>query len=151
MRIHLALAMAVLCGGTLSMAQTQTTPPAKDTSKDADAKPITLDGCIGRSNVSPGQFSLSDDAGQPVYHLTGTDVKKYFGQRVQIVGGIPAPKKLSIVGGLRPSPNVAAQAGDMDPSRAAVQGAVDNSSPGTFQLPEFRVKTVRPVSGSCPS
>jgi hypothetical protein len=156
MRIHLAMAVAILCGGTLSLAQTQTpppasqTPPAKDTSKGADDKPITLSGCVGRTGVTPSQFSLSDDAGQPVYHLTGTDVKKYFGQRVEIVGGVPAPKKLVIAGGLRPSPNVAAQAGDMDPSRAIVAGAVDNSGPGAFQLPEFRVKTVRPVSGSCP-
>ena len=164
MRIHLALAIGILCGGTLSLAQTQTAapvpqtpapasqtpPPAKETSKGADDKPLTLSGCVGRSGVTPSQFSLSDDAGQPVYHLTGTDVRKYFGQRVEIVGGVPAPKKLVIAGGLRPSPNVAAQAGDMDPSRAIVAGSVDNSGPGAFQLPEFRVKTVRPVSGSCP-
>ncbi len=150
MSIHHALAIAILFGGTVSMAQAQTPSPDKDTPKGADDKPITLSGCVGRSGVTPSQFSLSDDAGQPVYHLTGSDVKKYFGQRVQIVGGVPASKKLVIVGGLRPSPNVAAQAGDMDPSRAIVAGAVDNSGPGVVQLPEFRVKTIRPLSGSCP-
>ena len=78
------------------------------------------------------------------------DVRDYIGRRVQIVGGTPSPRRLTIVGGLTPNANVAAQAGDMDPARAAMAGAGGEAGPGTVQLPEFRVKSVRPVSGACP-
>lgn len=148
MRIHIALSTAIVCGSVLLAAQSQ--PPPKDSAKDPDAKPITLSGCVSRSSVSPGQFSLADDGGQPVYHLIGSDVRKYFGQRVEVIGGVPPPKKLVIAGGLRPSANVAAQAGDIDPTHAAMATAGGSAGPGTFQLPDFRVKSVRPVSGSCP-
>jgi hypothetical protein len=150
MRIHPAYAMVLMFGGTLLAAQSPA--PAKDP-KDPDAKPITLSGCVGRGGVTPSQFSLADDAGFPVYHLVGTDVRKYFGQRVEIVGGVPPPasKKLVIAGGLRPSANVAGQAGDMDPVQAATAAQGGAAGPGVVQLPEFRVKSVRPVSGSCPS
>jgi hypothetical protein len=81
--------------------------------------------------------------------LTGTDFRDYIGRRVQIVGGVPS-RRFTIVGGLTPNPNVAAQAGDMDPSRAANAAAGGVAGPGNVQLPEFRVKSVRPVSGACP-
>ena len=60
------------------------------------------------------------------------------------------PQGLTIKGGLTPSPNVAAQAGAMDPARAAMAAAGGAAGPGTVDLPEFKVKSVRPVSGGCP-
>jgi hypothetical protein len=78
-------------------------------------------------------------------------MKKYAGRRVEIVGGVVSSPRLKIVGGLLPSPNAAAQAGAMDPSQAAIAGGAGGAGSGTgnVELPEFRVKTVRPVAGSC--
>ena len=145
MKNHLAWGLTIVCTGTLVAAQTGTPPKKEDPNK-----PITLSGCVGRDSSGPNRFTLADETGAPTYHLTGTDVRRYFGQRVQIVGGVPAQRKLTIVGGLVPSANVAAQAGDMDPSRAATAAAGGSAGPGTVQLPEFKVKSVRPVSGNCP-
>jgi len=52
---------------------------------------------------------------------------------------------------LLPSPNVAAQAGAIDPTRAAMasQAAGPNAGPRTIQVPEVRVRTVREAAGTC--
>jgi hypothetical protein len=111
-------------------------------------KVITLSGCVVRGETTPGQFTLEDKEAGSKYRLTGTDFREYIGRRVQVVGGVPS-RRLTIVGGLTPNANVAAQAGDMDPARAANAAAGGVAGPGTVQLPEFRVKSVRPVSGAC--
>jgi len=110
---------------------------------------ITLSGCVERGETTPGQFTLSDKKDGSTYRLTGTDVREYIGRRVQIVGGV-ASRRFTIAGGLTPNANVAAQAGAMDPVRAAIAAAGGTAGPGTVALPEFKVKSVRPVSGSCP-
>jgi hypothetical protein len=112
-------------------------------------KVISLSGCVVRDENTPTQYTIEDKEAGQKYRLTGTDVRDYLGRRVQVVGGVPS-KRLVIVGGLTPNANVAAQAGDMDPARAAMAGAGGAAGPGTFQLPEFKVKSVRPVSGGCP-
>ena len=38
----------------------------------------------------------------------------------------------------------------MDSARAAVAAAGGAAGPGTVDFPEFKVKSVRPVSGGCP-
>ena len=69
---------------------------------------------------------------------------------MQIAGAVVETKRLVIKGGLTPNANVAAQAGAMDPARAAVASACGSAGPGTVDvLPEFKVKSVRPVSGGC--
>ena len=124
------------------------TPSTKDASK-----PITLIGCVQPSASAPNQFTLADD-GAPKrlahYRLSGANVKKYAGARVEIVGAV-VNQRLKIVGGLLPSPNAAGQAGAMDPTRAAIAGGAGgtNSGTGNADLPEFRVKSVRPVAGAC--
>jgi hypothetical protein len=50
---------------------------------------------------------------------------------------------------LLPNANVAAQAGSMDPSRAATAAAGGSAPVGDVQLPEFRVKSVKPLDGGC--
>ena len=125
-------------------AQDQTKP----SKPEAPPKVLSLSGCVVRGESGPNQYTIEDKE-QGTYRLTGTDLREYIGKRVQLVGGVPNSKRLKIVGGLTPNPNVAAQAGDMDPSRAAVASAVGASSPGVVELPEFRVKSVRPVSGGC--
>jgi hypothetical protein len=116
-------------------------------------KPITLVGCVQPSTAVPNQYTFADD-GTPKslasYRLSGANVKKYAGKRVEIVGAV-VNQRLKIVGGLLPSPNVAGQAGAMDPTRAAIAGGAGGSVAGTgnVALPEFRVKSVRPMDGSC--
>ena len=109
---------------------------------------ITLSGCVARAERTPGQYTLEDKTSGVTYRLTGTAVRDYVGQTVLIVGG-SASKKLAIKGGLLPSPNVAAQGSSIDPARAAVAAQGGSAGPGTVELPEFKVKSVRPVSGSC--
>lgn len=110
-------------------------------------KMITLSGCVERSGSTPKQYTLTEGKGGSVYKLTGTDVRDYVGRRVEIVG--QAPRRFTIAGGLTPSANVAAQAGAMDPTRAAMASSGGSAGPGTVNLPEFRVKSVKPISGAC--
>ena len=113
------------------------------------ARTISLSGCVVRSEKTPIQYTL-DDTAEGKYRLSGLNLRDYIGQRVQIAGAIVETKRLTIKGGLTPSPNVAAQAGAMDPARAAMAAAGGAAGPGTVDLPEFKVKSVRPVSGGCP-
>jgi hypothetical protein len=141
--------------GACALALLSTSAPAQDKTDKTDkpAKPapkiLTLSGCVVRGETTPGQYTLEDKEAGTRYRLTGTNFRDYIGRRVQIVGGVPS-RRLTIVGGLTPNANVAAQAGDMDPARAATAAAGGAAGPGTVQLPEFRVKSVRPVSGACP-
>jgi hypothetical protein len=107
---------------------------------------ITLSGCVQKSEAAAGGFTLAD--GENTYRLTGVDVREYVGRRVQVVGG--ASRRLKIVGGLTPSPNVAAQAGDMDPTRAAMASAEGANKNGTGVIPELRIRSIQPLAGTCP-
>jgi hypothetical protein len=107
---------------------------------------LTLSGCVQKSETAAGGFTLAD--GQELYRLTGVDVRDYVGRRVQVVGG--PPRRLKIVGGLTPSPNVAAQAGDMDPTRKAMATAEGASKNGTGVIPELRIRSIQPLEGACP-
>ena len=139
---------AIACA--LALLSTSAVVAQDKTDKSAKAAPkiITLSGCVVRGETTPGQYTLEDKDAGTKYRLTGTDFREYIGRRVQIMGGVPS-RRLTIVGGLTPNANVAAQAGDMDPARAANAAAGGVAGPGTVQLPEFRVKSVRPVSGAC--
>ncbi len=124
---------------------------AQDKDKKAPAAPktISLSGCVVRGEKTPDSFTI-EDTSHGKYRLTGVNLRDYIGQRVQIAGGVVETKRFTIKGGLMPNPNVAAQAGAMDPARAAVASAGGAAGPGTVNLPEFKVKSVRPVSGGCP-
>ncbi len=113
-------------------------------------KEIRLNGCISRDTVRPGQYSFLDNDSGDRYQLTGKGLRKFVGRRVEIVGGPPG-KGITFRTGLWPSPNVAAQAGALDPAKAAVAnlpgGAAD--AVGVSPLPEFRVVKLRGVEGAC--
>ena len=145
---------ASLCFGCVltlvSVAALGAQGPKTATAPKATGKMITLSGCVERGETLPTQYTLIDGDKGTTYRLTGTDVRDYIGKKVQIVGAQPTGR-LKIVGGLLPTPNVAAQAGAMDPARAATAAAGGSAGPGTVSLPEFKVKSVRPVSGSCGS
>jgi len=111
-------------------------------------KVLSLSGCVVRGESGPNQYTI-EDKNEGTYRLTGTDLRDFIGKRVELLGGVPNSKRLKIVGGLTPNANVAAQAGDMDPARAAVASAGGSAGPGIVTLPEFKVKSVRPVSGGC--
>ena len=68
-----------------------------------------------------------------------------------IPSGGPPGKGITFRTGLWPSPNVAAQAGALDPAKAAVAnlpgGAAD--AVGVNPLPEFKVIRLRGVEGAC--
>ena len=126
---------------------------AQDKDKKAPSKPqpktISLSGCVVANEKSPDQFTI-EDATEGQYRLSGMKLGDYVGQRVQLAGAVVESKRLVIKGGLLPNANVAAQAGAMDPARAAVASSGGTAGPGTVNLPEFKVKSVRPVSGGCP-
>src|SRR5262249_43960346 len=111
-------------------------------------KTITLSGCVERDESQPEAFKLTDAKAKKTYRLTGADFREYVGRRVQIDGGIVV-RGVKIVGGLQPNPNIAAQAGALDPSRAAVQAATSGTATGpAANVQEFRVKAIR-SAGSC--
>ena len=152
MRVRLLCAIAVssACAAAAATAQTTTTTSSA-TKKDA-TKSITLTGCVARDAADATHFALADfTSGDTTYRLTGAaDVRKYLGKRVT-VSGLRVEPKVAVVGGLVPSPNVAAQAGAIDPTRAAMaaQGSEANGRPATIPVPEVRVRTVREASGGC--
>lgn len=142
---RLALALLLL-PATLGAQDTAKKPAAKSANKT-----ISLSGCVVRNEKTPNQFTIEDVTDGSKYRLSGVKVSDYLGMRVQISGALVETKRLTIKGGLLPNPNVAAQAGAMDPARAAVASAGGSAGPGDVEFPEFKVKSVRPASGSCPN
>jgi hypothetical protein len=141
------------CAALLLIANAATPLIAQDKKQNKDAKAapkvISLSGCIARGEKPSDPYVL-DDKTEGRYRLSGINLRDYLGQRVQIAGGEVQLKKLTVKGGLYPSPNVAAQAGSIDPVRASQAAAGGSAGPGTVDLPEFKVRSVRPVSGGCP-
>ena len=143
MRMHLLTALAIVVTGVANLAaQTTTTPPKEP------PKALVISGCVANDAAGPGRFTLADSEDGTTYRLSGGNVRTYVGKRVQVTGGLDS-RRLRIVGGLLPSPNVAAQAGAIDSTKAAMAGS-GTTSAGNAPLPTLRVTRVRPLSGSCP-
>jgi hypothetical protein len=112
-------------------------------------KVITLNGCVERDDNDPQRYTITDTKAGTKYWVTGKDFREFLGRPVQLDGGIVV-KGMKISGGLQPNPNIAAQAGALDPSRAAVQAATSGQSVGPeIDVQEFRVKAIRPAGGGC--
>jgi hypothetical protein len=137
----LTLLSFIALGGAAAP-QTSPTPGAK-------ASPVELVGCVSDDPGASGAFTFDESSGGK-YRLTGKSVRKYAGQMVRLIGG-PQGKRLSISGGLWPSPNVAAQAGAIDPAEASIARQRGGAASGTggVDLPEFRVVSIRGVDGAC--
>ena len=131
-------------------AQNGTTAEKKPAPKPAPPPSIvTLTGCIGGGKSAGDPFTLTSADGTVAYKLSGKNMKQYLGRQVTIVGNNDT-RRLKIVGGLVPSANVAAQAGAMDPTRAAVAAdPLSTAAKDDQQLPEFRVKAVQTSGASC--
>lgn len=141
-----SLVAAILVAASIHVA-------AQSSKQDDQPDPVRMNGCVGRAPTAPQQ-SLTFEEGDSGfrYRLTGRGLNKYAGQRVEVVGAVPRPKRFAIRGGLWPSPNVAAQAGAMDPAKAAVArqpGGPESGTGGSEMLPEFRVTRIRVVDGAC--
>ena len=138
--------MVLLCSTLVVGASAAQTPPA---SSGTSRSSVELVGCVSDDPSASGAFTF-DESGGGKYRLTGKSVRKYAGRMVRLVGG-PQGKRLSIRGGLWPSPNVAAQAGAIDPAQASIARQPGGAASGTggVDLPEFRVVSVRGVDGSC--
>jgi hypothetical protein len=128
----------------LLLAQSQ--PAAPQPKPDPNA-PVTLDGCVVRDASSGNSYTFTDSNGLK-YRLTGRSVDKYSGMAVQVVGIVR--KDVKITGGLWPTTNVAAQAGNMDPGKAAV-AALGGGTTGTgrVELPTLRITRVGLGAGEC--
>jgi hypothetical protein len=137
-----AAAVFFECATCLAAAQ-QNAPAQQPAARNPTT--ITLSGCVQKSETAPHQFTLAD--GPAVYRLTGVDVRDFLGHRVEVVGRVP--RKLKIAGGLKPSPNVAGQAGAMDAVRAAIATHDAASTSPTGPDLELRVRSIKPIGGSC--
>jgi hypothetical protein len=119
--------------------------PGKDAPKE-----MRLTGCVAKDRVVPGQFTFQEADSGWRYRLTGKGLKNFVGHRVEVVGGPPG-KGVTFRTGLYPSPNTAAQAGALDPAKAAIAtlpgGAAD--APSGAALPEFHVIRLHDVEGAC--
>jgi len=121
---------------------------AQSAQKKKPPKVITLSGCVQQDEKLPQQYVITDPK-EGTYRLSGKDLREYLGRPVTVDGGVVV-KGFTVKGGLQPTPNIAAQAGAIDPSRAAVQAATATSTTGPDDgVPEFRVKTVKSAAGSC--
>jgi hypothetical protein len=124
---------------------------AADAQKNSEqtAKPPELTGCVSGQPAPGGVYTLTDAQGGK-YKLTGKKMQKYAGRMV-VVGG--SNKRVSVNGGLWPSPNAAGQAGALDPAQESIArqrgGATRPAGQGADQLPEFNVVHVRTLEGAC--
>ena len=128
----------------LLLAQAPSAPQKKADSNE----PVRLKGCVVRDTSSGNSYTFTDSAGTK-YRLAGKSVSKYSGMSVEVVGLIDKPN-LSVKGGLWPSPNVAAQAGNIDPGVAAV-AALGGGTVGTgrVELPTLRITRVGLGTSEC--
>lgn len=129
----------------LLLAQSQPAPQKKADSNE----PVTLKGCVARDETSSGSSYTFTDSTGTKYRLAGKSVSKYSGMSVEVVGLIDKPN-LTVKGGLWPSPNVAAQAGNIDPGVAAV-AALGGGTVGTgrVELPTLRITRVGLGTSEC--
>jgi hypothetical protein len=130
----------------VTVASAQTPQPSSKDKATSDI--LTLSGCVAADPHRSNLYTLSDGGDPTVYKLTGASVRKYVGQHVEVSG--VAPKRLKIVGGLYPSPNVAGQAGAIDPTKAAMAAQTEPNAANVEAMTEIRVRSVRAVPGSCP-
>ena len=139
-----AAAFVMLLASIVASAQTP-----KSSSKEKDSAASTLTGCVSDSPLPNGDFTFTDGVTGSKFRLTGKGIRQWAGQQVEIVSG--PNKKLNVKGGLYPSPNIAGQAGAIDPAQAAIARQPGGTASGTggVDLPEFRVARVRAAGGSC--
>jgi hypothetical protein len=144
MMLQLFAATAVL------LAQAPSTTPAPKPDPNA---PLTMNGCVSRDytdSKNSTAYLFQDNVDGSRYRLKGKSLSKYSGMSVVVVGSLDS-KKVKFVGGLYPSPNIAAQAGAIDPGKAAVAAMPGGSTTGTgnVDLPTLNVTNLSLGKGEC--
>jgi len=137
--VSLALFFLVVAHAQNTGTQPSTKPSAKSTdqAKPLDiAESLRLTGCI-QSDPTSKQMTLTDSKKGVTYFLSGKDVAVYNG------------KKVTIIGGLMPSPNIAAQGGAVSQTRAANDRLGANRGTGDIRTESLFVTSVNPLKGSC--
>jgi hypothetical protein len=139
----IAIALALAWGLTTLSAQTkqETAPPQQNGSL------TTLSGCVDLDKNNRRSFTLADSLQGGTYTLKGVNMRDYVGKQVELTGS--TSKGLKVVGGLYPSPNVAAQAGSIDATQAAMAAQAGPNQNQPRPSVEFNVKSVRTI-GACP-
>jgi hypothetical protein len=127
---------------------TQAPAPAPKTDNS-----VTMNGCLTRDYTdakSVNAYTFIDNTDGARYHAKGRSLSKYSGMSVQVTGVVDT-KKVKVVGGLYPNPNVAGQAGSLDPARAAVAAMPGGTSAGTgnVELPTLNVTRLSLGQGEC--
>jgi hypothetical protein len=124
--------------------------PAEPQKKADSNQPVTLNGCVVREAANGSSYTFTDATNGLKYKLAGKSVSRYSGMSLEVVG-IVDRRNLKVYGGLWPSTNVAAQAGAIDPGKAAVAALPGGGASGTgsVDLPTLRVTRVGVASGEC--
>jgi hypothetical protein len=112
-------------------------------------EPLTMTGCVSPKPGTSGQYTFQDAESTNEYRLNGKGIKKFAGQRVEVVVG-SGSKALAVRGGLWPSPNIAARGGDIDPAQESIARQPGGGATGAGpDVPEIRVTRLRGVEGAC--
>jgi hypothetical protein len=132
---------------TSSTTSTQAPTPA---GKPANAKPLSLTGCI--THTDGDKYTLNDNK-HGLFQLIGKPLDIYIGKRVEINGTSTTTSGLHITTGLYPTPNLAAQAG-ADPVGAFTASMPGGGARGTGttspdSAPMYTVTSVKSVKGDC--
>ena len=128
--------------------QSASKPASPSTTPAPAAKiPVTVTGCL--ASGADDQFILSD-VKNGTYRVKGVQAKSYVGKRVELKG--TTSRRPEVTGGLWPNPNVAGQAGAIDPVKAAVAARPGGGAQGTGgePFPELQATRLRAVKGRCP-
>lgn len=144
-RVSLILSLALVAAHDVASAgQARDAAPAARN----DRSIVTLLGCVTAPIGKEKAFTLSESDGGEKYALQGMDVHDFVGKRVEISGS-HTRRRLVIRGGLYPNANMAGQAGDIDPTRAAMAAQAGPEANTPRPTPEFRVRSVRALDGQC--
>jgi hypothetical protein len=143
------LGAAILIVSVVTLAAQDQSKPAAQQDQATTPSTLELTGCVSLNPAAGGQYAFVDTASGGTYRLNGKNLKKYAGQRVRLVGDPATSKRLKFKTGLWPSPNIAAQAGALDPAQESIarhSGGATNLPDGT---PELKVVRVHGVDGAC--
>ena len=141
--MHALMTTTFIAALALSSADSQ-----QQSKPQADSSLNALTGCVSAKPDKDGSFTLTQKGSGSRFRLTGKSMREWAGKPVELVSA--KGKGLSVRGGLVPSPNVAAQAGHIDPAQAAIASQPGVATAGKGEdLPEFRVNGVRAAQGSC--
>ena len=139
MRPHLLTSLIFATTMALGAQSDPASPPGTSDAARTDGKSLTLVGCVQPDRSKADRYTLSDKTTGTTYHLTGRNVKAFAWRNVRIVGG------------LVPTPNLAAQAGAVDQTKAAMASQGANPSGRTPpEVLEFRISRVQATTGDCP-